>query len=66
VPCTDTKIILSEIPDSTNKQIIYGYVEFKSDHYYASSGSVNGKEILPRKKLRNNMKLYFKSGYLNF
>ena len=30
VPCTDTKIILSEIPDSTKKQIIYGYIEFKS------------------------------------
>ena len=65
VPCTDTKIILSEVPDSTKKQIIYGYVEFKSGNYYASSGSVNGHEILPRQKLRNNMKIYFKSGYLD-
>lgn len=66
VPCTDTKIILSEIPDSTKKQIIYGYIEFKSSSYYASSGSAEGHEILPRKKLRNNMKLYFKSGKLDF
>ncbi|MFC4262647.1 hypothetical protein ACFOWM_07150 [Ferruginibacter yonginensis] len=66
VPCSDTKIILSEIPDSTKKQIIYGYVEFKSKDYYASSGSADGQEILPRQKMRNNMKLYFKSGHLNF
>jgi hypothetical protein len=26
VPCTDTKIVLSEIPDSTKKQVIYGYI----------------------------------------
>ena len=66
VPCTDTKIILSEIPDSTKKQIIYGYIEFKSGNYFASSGSSNDQEILPRQKLRNNMKLYFKSGKLDF
>jgi hypothetical protein len=66
VPCTDTKIILSEIPDSTKKQIIYGYIEFKSGNYFASSGSADGQEILPRQKLRNNMKLYFKSGNLDF
>ena len=65
VPCTDTKIILSEIPDSTKKQIIYGYVEFKSGNYFASSGSADGHEILPRQKLRNNMKIYFKSGKLD-
>ena len=65
VPCTDTKIVLSEIPDSTKKQVIYGYIEFKSGSYFASSGSADGHEILPRQKLRNNMKLYFKSGKLN-
>ena len=64
VPCTETKIILSEIPDSTKKQIIYGYVEFKSKDFYSSSGETNGKEGLPRIKCRNNMKIYFKSGYL--
>ena len=46
VPCTDTKIILSEIPNSTKNQVIYGLVEFKSGDYYASSGSVDGQEIL--------------------
>lgn len=64
VPCKETKIILSEIPDSTKKQIIYGYAEFKSDEYFASSGSAEDKEILPRKKLRVNMKVYFKSSKL--
>lgn len=66
VPCTDSKIVLSEIPDTGHKQIIYGYVEFKSDDYYASSGSAEGKENLPRKKQRTNMRIYFKSAYVNF
>jgi hypothetical protein len=64
VPCKETNIILSEIPDSIKKQIIYGYVEFKSNEYFASSGSAEDKEILPRKKLRVNMKVYFKSSKL--
>ena len=66
VPCTDTKIVLSEIPDSTKKQIVYGYVEFKSGDYYASSGSADGQEILPRKKQRANMRIYFKSAFIEF
>jgi len=61
VPCTDTKIILSEIPDSTKSQVIYGYVEFKSVNYFAGNGQQDGHETLPRQKLRNNMKIYFKS-----
>lgn len=65
VPCKNTKIILSEIPDPTNKQIIYGYIEFESQNYFASQGSVEGKEILPRKKVKSDMKIYFKSGFLN-
>lgn len=65
VPCTDSKIVLSEIPDSTKNQIIYGYVEFKSGDYYSSNGSVNREEILPRKKQRADMKIYFKSGKLS-
>ena len=66
IPCTDTKIVLSEIPDKTKKQVIYGYVEFKSGDYYASSGSVDGQEILPRKKQRANMRIYFKSAHIDF
>ena len=61
VPCTDTKIILSALPVPAKEQTIFGYVEFKSDDYYQSSGSVDGQEILPRNKERANMKIYFKS-----
>lgn len=61
VPCSDTKIILSELPDFTNAQTIYGYVEFKSESYYQSKGLVDGEEVLPRKKEKGNMKIYFKS-----
>ena len=64
VPCTDTKITLSEIPDSTKNQTIYGYVEFKSDNYYDSPGYYDADELSQRKKLRDNMKIYFKSNRL--
>jgi len=65
VPCTDTKIILSEIPDSTKSQVIYGYVEFKSANYFADNGQQDGREILPRQRLRNNMRIYFRSSKLS-
>ena len=64
VPCSDTKIVLSEIPDSTKKQIIYGLVEFKSNDFYSASGAFLEGEEPKRKKTRNNMKIYFKSGLL--
>jgi hypothetical protein len=64
VPCNDTKAIVSEIPIKGAGKIIYGYVEFKSEDYYSSQGTVDGKELDPRKKSRANMKMYFKSGEL--
>ena len=59
----DIKIILSDVPNKTKKQVIYGYVEFKSADYFSSSGSIDGKEILPRKRQRANMRIYFNSTY---
>ncbi|CAL2090652.1 hypothetical protein [Tenacibaculum sp. 190524A05c] len=64
VPCTDTKIVLSELPDSTKNRIIYGFVEFKSDSFYSASDVFIKGEEPQRKKIRNNMKIYFKSGLL--
>lgn len=64
VPCTETKIILSEIPKKGKKQMIYGYVEFKSNNYYSLSGAYAMGEIPPKKKYRNNMRIYFRCGYL--
>ena len=58
VPCTDTKIVLSEMPDSTKKQLIYGYVEFKSADFYSGSNESLEGEKSKRKKMRNNMKIY--------
>jgi hypothetical protein len=64
VPCHNVKAIVSEIPMKGASKIIYGYVEFKSENYYSSQGTVDGKELRPRKKSRSNMKMYFKSGEL--
>lgn len=65
VPCTDTRILLSEMPDATKKQMVYGYVEFKSGNYYVTNGFEDGIESLPRKKQRCNMKIYFKSIHID-
>jgi hypothetical protein len=64
VPCTETKIILSELPDKEKKQLIYGYVEFNSNSYYSSSGSLDEEKKPPKKRYRNNMKIYFRCKYL--
>lgn len=64
VPCYDTKIILSEMPDATKNQIIYGYVAFKSKNFYSATGVILEDEEPERKKTRNNMKIYFRSGLL--
>lgn len=64
VPCHEVKVVLSELPLKGSNQIIYGYVEFKSDNYFSSGETLNGKEIGSRKKLRANMKMYFRSGLL--
>ncbi|HLP63125.1 hypothetical protein [Flavobacterium sp.] len=64
VACSDTKIVLSEIPNKENKQLIYGYVEFKSDSYYSADGANFDGENPPKIKLRNNMRIYFKCGFI--
>lgn len=64
VPCRDTKIILSELPTKDKKQLVYGYVEFKSDNYYCVDGVSSVGEISPKKKLRSNMKIYFKCNFI--
>src|SRR5262249_31437737 len=48
VPCTDTKIVLSEIPDSAKAQVIYGYVEFKSANYFVERSHEDGNKASPR------------------
>lgn len=64
VPCTNTKLILSKKPERKAGDIIYGVVEFESDSYYRSPGSIDGKEM-KRKKSQMNMKVYFKSKFLD-
>lgn len=65
VPCLTFKVVLSELPEKKDRnQIIYGYVEFESDKYFARQSIEDGKEIGPRKKSRANMKMYFRSGLL--
>ncbi len=65
VPCTNTKLTLSSIPELKEEEIIYGMVEFESGEYYQSGASVDGKEIEDRKKIRVDMKIYFKSKFLD-
>lgn len=54
VPCSYSQLIISNIPDSTNDEQIFGYVNFRSEDFY----SQNGNDI---KKLRANMAFYFRA-----
>tara|TARA_B100000767_G_C19536155_1_gene438723 strand:+ start:48 stop:695 length:648 start_codon:yes stop_codon:yes gene_type:complete len=65
VPCLNTTLTLSKMPELKDGEIIYGMVEFESGSYYQSGPMVNNEEIEPRKKVRMNMKVYFKSMYLD-
>lgn len=65
VPCTNSSLTLSKIPKMKAGEIIYGMVEFESGDYYQSGLMVDNKEIEPREKVRMNMKVYFKSMYLD-
>ncbi len=66
VPCSDTRLILSHLPDTTAQPIIHGYVEFKSATYYSAGGAISedGEYLDPRTKSRTNMKIWFRSNHL--
>lgn len=65
VPCTNTQLTLSKMPELKEREVLYGLVEFESGNYYQSGPLVSNKEIESRKKVRMNMKVYFKSVYLD-
>lgn len=54
VPCSYSQLIISNIPDRTKDEEIFGYVNFRSKDFY----SQNGNDI---KKLRANMAFYFRA-----
>jgi len=60
VPCEEFRAVISAIPTEGNDEMIYGFVEFKGSNYYFEEGDNKGPVSL-RKKLRANMKMYFKS-----
>lgn len=61
VPCFNYKAVLSELPEKGKGQTIYGYIEFQSKNYFSRGRIKDGSEIERRKKLRSNMKMYFRS-----
>ena len=54
VPCTYSELYLSNFPDKTKDEEIYGYITFKSENFYYQNGQENSK-------LRANMKFYFRA-----
>ncbi len=65
VPCTKSRLTLSKLPNTNDQETIYGVVEFESTEYYQAGATVQGKEIEDRMKIRMDMKIYFKSNYLD-
>jgi len=66
VPCSNSSLILSRIPE-LNEEIIYGLVEFNSEKYYQimETYEEGESETDQRNEIRMNMKIYFKSKYID-
>jgi len=65
VPCKNVKLILSGYPKLKSDKVIYGYLEFESSEFYQGEPTFGRKETKERTKLKMNMKVYFKSKYLD-
>lgn len=63
IPCSDTKIILSEMPTPKKSQLIFGYVEFNGGEAYQCDRLGDGGKM-PLIKFKANMKIYFKSAQI--
>ena len=66
VPCSNSSLILSRFPE-LNEEIIYGFVEFNSEKYYQimKTYEEGESETEQRNEIRMNMKIYFKSKYID-
>ncbi len=50
---------LSEIPDTTNKQVVFGHIDLESGDYYEKRDSIEQRQNV-------QMKFYFRSQYMVF
>ncbi|TKD61431.1 hypothetical protein [Flavobacterium sp. ASW18X] len=66
VQCTESTLTLSKFPEPNMNDVIYGIVEFKSKDYYSGAMLVDNEEHGERKKTRMDMKIYFKSKFVDF
>ena len=59
VPPLRYRLKLTEIPDTTNKQIVFGYIDMESAEYFDKRDSLD-------KKNKIKMKFYFRSQFRKF
>lgn len=59
VPPLRYKLKLTEIPDTTNKQIVFGYIDMESAEYFDKRDSLDTKHKI-------QMKFYFRSQFRKF
>jgi hypothetical protein len=65
VPCENVKLILSKYPKLKSDKVIYGYLELESSEFYQGKPTFGREETEERTKLKMNMKVYFKSKFLD-
>ena len=53
IPTTESKVILSDTPKNVKGQLLYGYAEFKTANVFYQYEN--------KRRVRQNMKVYFKS-----
>jgi hypothetical protein len=56
IPCSFSELIISKFPDTTEEDVIFGFVNFKSTGFYYEEK--NGFD-----KLRTDMSFYFKASF---
>lgn len=59
VPCSNFNLVLSQIPEGSLNESIFGMLEFETDNFYKKDSRT--KEI---KKEKNTVRIYFKSNFL--
>lgn len=64
VPCEIINFTTSEYPNPESNNILFGYLEFKTNDFYKADKILNKIESTKRKKISMKMKIYFKSKFI--
>lgn len=65
VPLYEGEMVLSSKPVKGSDEIIYGKIILKSKEFYSLEAMVQDRELVPRKKNRMNLTIFFKTSFVD-